>query len=585
MGYLEVQEGRLTPGRSFFFLLLRWVKRSEEKFLSLWQKELRDEASLFMALFLGKKDPEFFQQRAFFERMGIYHLFCVSGFHLTLLGGMLLTVLERFFLLKRLSFFLVIVFSFLYLLFCGLVPSAFRAFLMLSLYLVGEKLGRKILSGGVFWAAFLLMVILQPEILLDGGAQLSFASTGGLIIFMRLFEKGENGRNFVLNKVKESVLAGLAVYPVSLPFLLAHGFSFSSLFFLGNLLILPLTEVILFLSFWGVPLLFSPPLHHFLAVVLRFLLRSVSFLVQWSTTRLPYLFLDFSRSPDFFWGIWVFLGILFASLFLVFRNRAKRFWYFLVIPVFLAPFFLLPTEEFWVFDVGQGLSCGVAESGSFSFIDLGGMVRGYGLVGKSILERFLWWRGVTQIDKIFLTHWHEDHVAGLQVFALPPNSPQIFAPENPAKAGVPFLPVTSPFRFRLNQAAVWGFPVTGETVNDQALVYLVAFPGVRILVTGDIEEGGIAQLLHYGKAIEAEIVVLPHHGKYYPNLAELLFRTGCHTVIISCGENVYGHPDARVLELAQSMGLRCFITRRDGAVKIWRFLGRWRVKSFGKRDL
>ena len=586
MGYLEVREGSVIPGRSPWFTLLRWVKEKEERFFSVWRQELRDETPLFAALFLGKKDSEFFRQKDFFERMGIYHLFCVSGFHMTLLGGILLGMLGKFLPFSRRSSFLVLGFTFLYLLFCGLVPSAFRAFLMFGFYLLGKRLGRRIFSEGILWVAFLLMMVLQPEILLDAGAQLSFASTGGLIVFMHRFQNHCCEQNVVFKRIGENFLMGLAVYSVSLPFLIVHGFSFSSLFFLGNLVILPMTGGILFLSFLGVPLTIFPALLRPFATLLRFLLQSISFLVQFFVAHVPHLFLNFARSVDRFWGIWLFLGVLSLSLSLIIRNRVKILVYMLFIPAFVAPFFLQPSEEFWVFDVGQGLACGIVAGDSFAFIDVGGTIRGYGPVGETILEKFLLYRGIEYLDLIFLTHWHQDHAGNLHVFASPSAQLQVFAPENTSERGTPFIAVREPASFRLgDRVVIWGFPVTGETANDRALVYRIVFPGARVLITGDIEEGGIDALLRYGKSIEAEVVVLPHHGKYYPNLAELLLRTRCHTVIISCGENNYGHPNPEVLALVRRMGLRCFITWNDGAVRFWNFWGKWRVKSFGKRNL
>ncbi|MGQ9473533.1 MAG: ComEC/Rec2 family competence protein, partial [Candidatus Caldatribacteriaceae bacterium] len=228
-----------------------------------------------------------------------------------------------------------------------------------------------------------------------------------------------------------------------------------------------------------------------------------------------------------------------------------------------------------------GLACGILTPGSFSLIDSGGVIRGYGLVGRSILERFLQYRGIEKIENVFLTHWHKDHAGGLEV--LVPSF--LVAPESSNQQSLHFLSVPSPTLFKLDtQVNVWVFPIAGKTENDRALVYLVNFGAMRVLVTGDLEEEGIIALLSYGRNIEAQVVVLPHHGKYYSHLAEFLRHTRCHTVIISCGENPYGHPDKRVLELVDKMGLRSFVTHRHGALQIGRRWGKWEVRAIGKRE-
>ncbi|MCX6090339.1 MAG: hypothetical protein NTX88_08260, partial [Candidatus Atribacteria bacterium] len=78
------------------------------------------------------------------------------------------------------------------------------------------------------------------------------------------------------------------------------------------------------------------------------------------------------------------------------------------------------------------------------------------------------------------------------------------------------------------------------------------------------------------------VLVMPHHGKYLAILPSLLTRIGCTTAIISCGENTYGHPDARTLALLKSRGIPFFITREKGAVGFLWKENRWEVKQNGK---
>ena len=78
--------------------------------------------------------------------------------------------------------------------------------------------------------------------------------------------------------------------------------------------------------------------------------------------------------------------------------------------------------------------------------------------------------------------------------------------------------------------------------NDSSLVLLVTAPGVRILLTGDLEPPGQAALLARHADLRADVLKIPHHGSARQDPA-FFAATGARLAIASAGQdNDYGHP-------------------------------------------
>ena len=107
--------------------------------------------------------------------------------------------------------------------------------------------------------------------------------------------------------------------------------------------------------------------------------------------------------------------------------------------------------------------------------------------------------------------------------------------------------------------------------NDSSLVLLVTAPGVRILLTGDLEPLGQAALLaRY--ADQADVLKIPHHGSARQDPA-FFAATGARLAIASAGQdNDYGHPAPRTVQLARSH--RMTVLRTDEQVRLRSSCGR-----------
>ena len=114
--------------------------------------------------------------------------------------------------------------------------------------------------------------------------------------------------------------------------------------------------------------------------------------------------------------------------------------------------------------------------------------------------------------------------------------------------------------------------------NNGSLSLLFSCFGYDMLVSGDLEEAGEALLLHDYPLPEVELYVAGHHGSAHASSAALLSKIRPETVLISVGENRYGHPaPAVVSKLGYVLGdtARLFRTDIDGSVRfeLWPELG------------
>jgi competence protein ComEC len=104
--------------------------------------------------------------------------------------------------------------------------------------------------------------------------------------------------------------------------------------------------------------------------------------------------------------------------------------------------------------------------------------------------------------------------------------------------------------------------------NDSSLVVMVHAPGLRILLTGDLEPAGQAALLARGTDLRADVLKIPHHGSARQDPA-FFAATGARVAIASAGrDNDYGHPAPRTVQLAQSLQMTVLRTDEQGSAAV-----------------
>jgi competence protein ComEC len=117
-----------------------------------------------------------------FRRTGTLHVFAVSGQNIAEMVVVALILLQLCGLVRWRWAWMIAPVVLLYCLLTGSPASAVRATVMALAILLAWRLGRPLGALGCWSLAFLAMLIWNPAILLDPGAQLSFAIVLGLIL-------------------------------------------------------------------------------------------------------------------------------------------------------------------------------------------------------------------------------------------------------------------------------------------------------------------------------------------------------------------------------------------------------------------
>lgn len=210
-------------------------------------------ASFLSAMVTGQRSglPAMLYQS--FSRTGTVHIISISGMHVQIVYTLLSLLVSRFKKSERLYlriFRKVFLISFIwfYALISGFSPAVCRCALMIMLLICTEHRDYKVAGPLMLSLSAFLLLLVQPWLLADMGFQLSYLAVAGLYAFQAPI-KGLLSFNHPLLKAfwnlsSTSIAAQIFTFPVCLWYF--HQFPVYFLF--ANLVIIPLTGLMLYLG-------------------------------------------------------------------------------------------------------------------------------------------------------------------------------------------------------------------------------------------------------------------------------------------------------------------------------------------------
>jgi len=105
--------------------------------------------------------------------------------------------------------------------------------------------------------------------------------------------------------------------------------------------------------------------------------------------------------------------------------------------------------------------------------------------------------------------------------------------------------------------------------NNRSLVSLIEFAGIRILLCSDIEEYAQREILRLHPDLQADVVVVPHHGSAGTRDETFLESLNAEVLICSCDQKQYERTTSDIGQVADlSNQVKTFYTARDGAIMV-----------------
>lgn len=229
-------------------------------------------------------------------------------------------------------------------------------------------------------------------------------------------------------------------------------------------------------------------------------------------------------------------------------------------------------------DVGQALSVLVECDGQFMLYDGGNVDDG------SLVVSYLQDQGVEELQYVFCSHAHEDHVGGLAAALAYFPANHVYSPvtEASTKCFRDFVKYTQQQGLQVEVPAVGTVWQLGSATvqllgpikqyndtNDTSLVLRIDYGSTSFLLTGDMESDAERDLVESGANLKADVLQVGHHGSSTSSSYIFMNAVLPEMGVISCGvNNKYGHPHKETLSILRDAGVDTYRTDLLGTITI-----------------
>ena len=194
---------------------------------------------------------------------GVIHILAISGLHIAILFYILNLIIKP---LKRLGnkgrlthLLLILAFLWLFALITGLSASVVRSVVMFSFIIIGMYFNRSAPTYHSVAVSMLFLLIVNPNFLFDAGFQLSYLSVFAILIIYPLFKGSRISKYKAVNYIADTALLSLIAQIGVLPLSLYYFHQFPLLFLIANIIVVPLSTLILIVAVMVLTLNFIYP--------------------------------------------------------------------------------------------------------------------------------------------------------------------------------------------------------------------------------------------------------------------------------------------------------------------------------------
>jgi competence protein ComEC len=584
---LQVEEYSILKEANLFDKAINKVR---SKFLEITTSLSGDARELLPGLILGDTRNQSLALSQDMKNSGLTHLTAVSGGNIAILLLAIIWLCQKFrFTIKKqivTGLFTLIIFALL----VRTEPSVVRASLMGAISLLGLFTGTRRHGISALVSTICIALLVDPNLAVSWGFCLSVFATAGLLVFTRPFA---NKISELVPRIPESLSVLIAVAlsaQISTAGLIA-GFSGQITLWSipANLLASPVIPFVTILGYLS--LVFSnfyTPFAYLFGYLAAFFANWIGFLAHYFASNETSII----HVPKGIIGFLLISFIMALSAFLIFlvtktKIENKRT---LVISIFLIIIssLILKTKDVknwpirnWQFvmcDVGQGDGLVLKDStGKVLVVDVGPN----GQLMNDCLKKL----GVKTIDVLMLTHFHADHVEGLELVKNRHKIQKVYLtwiedPVYEVERTKQLLNDVLTFHIKSGEVislgelkiqCLWPTKIKmnlGSIPNNSSLVNLVTIKNASFLLTGDIEPPAQEAIQKLWKIPQVDVVKVPHHGSKFQDV-NFPKWTRARIALISVGqENSYGHPAKLTLDLYRDSGMQVLSTDEVGSIAI-----------------
>lgn len=541
-------------------------RRSTEQFLATHLPP--DQAAVTAALLIGERSRLPRDIRDNFVRSGMMHVLAISGLHAAIFVGFIALFCRGIGMPPRTTAVILMLAAWMLAVVTGLRPPVVRAAVFLTMTACSSLLERPRQTFNILAAAIIVLLMADPQQLFDTGAQLSCLAVVGILWAGRwprgqAIETGPRETMDVPWQRRVSLLLIQYLQPVihilmgiwllTAPLIAATFYLVSPVGLLLNVVLMPIIAPLLALGYCLLLCGFlCPPLVPVVAAIYSVLLGLVISLIetagQWrfgSLTLLPI-------STVWLAGYYLLIAGCIAG-----RSWRKRYLTLLILWFTAGLLFGLKAEPrrgltCQFLSVGHGIAILIeTPNGNTLLYDIGAIdkaSRATQAVTGALQER----RHIG-VNGVVISHADLDHLNGLAdllgqrpvktVFVSQPGldfeqKSMEHLCEQAFLGRVPVRVIGRGDRLLVDPAVEIEVlnPTPGqpyEKDNANSLVLLISYAGRSILLTGDLEDAAVHDLIATG--VQADVLLAPHHGSARVDHAWLGAAIQPQYVVVSTG--------------------------------------------------